>query len=366
MAKVGSVKESKKISPYMVLFIVHPIQIGVGILSFQQGIVKAAGYDAWIAILIAGVGTNVLLWMMYGLMNRADGDLVKVHRDMFGKWVGGLFSLIFIMYFASLTVLAMRTYAMIVQAWMFPEMSTWFVCLLLLFLAYYAINGGFRVVVGVGFFGFLIPFLGVLGAFGFPLKYLHLENLLPIWNHSFSQILSSSKEMTLSYLGIGTMLMAFPFIKKPSSSQKWAHAANGFTILIYLFVGVISFGYFSEGMLKNAIWPTLTMMKIVELPFLERFEHVFVPLWLLTLLPNVVYTLWASSRGVKRLFNIKQRNVVRVLMVMVFVGALFLPDHRSITMYGKIISQFAFYFLYGYIPILWLIQLVGSKVRKPS
>lgn len=366
MENAAAVREGKKISPYMVFFIIHPIQIGVGILSFQQGIVKYAGYDAWIAILIAGMGTHLLLWIIYSLLNRADGDLIKVHRDVFGKWVGGVFSFIFLVYFASLTVLAMRSYAMIVQVWMFHEMGTWFVCLLFLFLAYYTITGGFRVVVGIGFFGFLIPFIGTAWGYSMPLPYLHMDNLLPIWNHSLPDILRSSKQMTLSYLGFGTLLMAYPFIKKPRTSQKWAHAGNGFTMLMYLVIAIISFSYFSVGFLTKTIWPTLSMMKVVELPFLERFEHIFIPIWLLTMLPNVVYTLWVASRGAKRLFKVKQLYVLRVLIVLVFAGALFLPDRRTVDDYTKIISQFAFYFLYGYLPILWVIQFLGSKVRKSS
>ncbi|HEU5140768.1 MAG TPA: GerAB/ArcD/ProY family transporter, partial [Bacillales bacterium] len=91
MADLHSVKESKKISPYMVMFVIHPLQIGVGILSFQHDIVKYAGYDAWISVILAGLGTHALLWIIYSILNKGKGDLIKIHRDMFGKWVGGAF-----------------------------------------------------------------------------------------------------------------------------------------------------------------------------------------------------------------------------------------------------------------------------------
>ncbi|HET7578344.1 MAG TPA: GerAB/ArcD/ProY family transporter [Bacillales bacterium] len=367
MGNTASVNSSRQISPYMVMFVIHPIQIGIGVLSFQHDIVEKAGYDAWISILLAGLGIHLLIWLIYGLLNRAGGDLIHIHQETFGKWVGGLFSLIFILYFTTLSTAALRTYAMVVQVWMFPTLATWVICVLMLFLTYYAINGGFRVVVGVCFFGFFIPIIGVTWAFAFPFEYMHFRNLLPILNHSFSDIMLSTKLMTLSYLGFCSLLMAYPFIDKPRASQKWAHIGNGFTILVYFFIGILSFGYYSPGLLMKTIWPTLTMMKIVQIPFLERFEHIFIPIWLLTMMPNVVLTLWVASRGAKRLFNIKQRNTLRILIVMVFVAAaFFFPDRRSVTMLNKSYADFAFYFLYAYLPILWLVQFVRYKVRKPS
>lgn len=361
-----AVEESKKISPYMVMFLVHPIQIGVGILAFQHDIIGYAGYDAWISLLFAGFGVHLVLWILYSVMNRADGNLIKVHRDVFGKWAGGVVSFVFIVYFFSESVLVLRSYAEIVQVWIFPQLGTWFISLLLLFLAYYAISGGFRVVVGVCFFGFLIPFIGVSWVFFWVLPYTNFQSFLPIWNHPLGDILLGTKQMMLSYLGFESLLIAYPFIQKPRSSQKWAHVSNLFTIAVYLFIAVVTFAYFSEELLKNTLWPTLSMVNIVELPFLERFEYFFICLWLLTILPNIVVTLWASTRGAKELFKAKQKYVLIVAVAIAFITTLFFRDRAEIKQLNTLVPMTGFCFLYMYMPVLWLIQFIKSKVRKKA
>lgn len=39
--------------------------IGVGIMGFQRDIIKSAGYDAWISVLLSSISIHVLVWMTY-------------------------------------------------------------------------------------------------------------------------------------------------------------------------------------------------------------------------------------------------------------------------------------------------------------
>lgn len=111
------IAENKKVAPYMTVFLVHPVQVGVGILGFQAIIVKDAGYDSWISVILAGVGVSVALWFMYAILNKNGGSIITVHREVFGKWVGGALSLGLILYFFYISVMVIRTYSEVVQVW---------------------------------------------------------------------------------------------------------------------------------------------------------------------------------------------------------------------------------------------------------
>jgi hypothetical protein len=202
--------------------------------------------------------------------------------------------------------------------------------------------------------------------FFYLLPFTHIQNFLPIWSHPLPDILLGTKQMMLSYLGFESLLIAYPFIQKPRSSQKWAHISNLFTIIVYLFIAIVTLGYFTEADLQFTIWPTLTMVNIVELPFLERFEYFFICLWLLTILPNMVVTLWASTRGAKELFKAKQRYVLMAAVVIAFIVSLFFQNRIDVKQLNSVVPTIGFYFLYVYMPILWMIQFVKSKVRKKT
>lgn len=360
------IQEHNKIAAYMTVFLVHPLQVGVGILGYQSYLAKYAGYDSWISVLFAGLGVSFVLWVIYAILNKGQGSLITIHKDVFGRWLGGVLSSLFLLYLFIVGVMVIRTYSEVVQVWLFPEMPMWLVSLMLLALVYYTIIGGFRAVIGMCFFGFFIPFIAVLPAF-LPLLGLgHFANLLPIWSHSFTDILQASKEMTITIVGFEVILIAYPFIQKPRTSQKWAQLSNGFTILLYEFITVLSFAYYNTEELKMIIWPTLSMLKIVEFPFLERFEYFAISIWLLGVLPTVIVMMWAATRGTKVLCGWRQKKILPFFIMGAFVLSLFFVSYQDVTFLNKFVKIVGFYLLFCYLPFLWIVQKIQVKVRKKS
>ncbi|MFC6040728.1 GerAB/ArcD/ProY family transporter [Paenisporosarcina macmurdoensis] len=357
-----AIKERFLVSPFLVFFLVHTIQIGIGVLGFQRYIAKSAGYDAWIAVLAFGLIVNLLIWMIYSIMKKGKGDITVIHRDLFGKWIGGLFSLFFLVYLLFFAITVLRTFIEVIQVWMFPDLKVWSFSLLFLLLTYYVVSGGFRTVAGVSFFGVILP-LYLLLTIWFPLEFADFRNLLPIFDHSIKEIAISTKASALSFLGFETLFIFYPFIKQPEKSQKWAHFGALFTTFFYLLVTVVSFAYYSEKQLEGTVWATLSMWKIVEMPFVERFEYIGIATYALVILPNICLAIWSSSRGVKQLFGVTQHTALIVLLVITFVVNCLLTDRSSVDMLNTNVSKIGFYFIFLYIPFLYFISHIHHKVR---
>jgi spore germination protein AB len=357
------IPERRKISPFLVFYLVHSVQVGVGILGFQRVIAVNAGYDSWISIIIAGGLTHILMFMMYRIVQMSDGDLVSAHTLAFGKWIGKIFSFIFVLYFTALVVTIIRTYIEVVQVWMFPRMNTLLFSLFFLLLVIYIVKGGIRTIAGVSFFGLILPSYLLL-TFGFTFQYADFRNILPIFDHSIMDILKSMKSMSLTYLGYESILLIYPFIKEGKASQKWAQWGLFASTLVYTLIGIISFAFFSEGQLKKTVWATLSMWKILELPFVERFEYIGIANWCLIILPNACIAIWCASRIVKRVTPLKQStSLVWLSIVCLSVPTLF-PNREKIDMLNNIISQTGFYINFVYIPFLFVLILVIKRVKK--
>jgi spore germination protein (amino acid permease) len=358
-----AIKERFLVSPFLVFFLIHSIQIGIGVLGFQRYIAKSAGYDAWIAVLAFGLIVNLLIWMIYSIMKKGKGDITVIHRDLFGKWIGGLFSLFFVVYLLFFSITVLRTFIEVIQVWMFPEIKVWSVSLMFLILTYYVVSGGFRTVTGISFFGVVLP-LYLLLTLWFPLEFANFRNLLPIVDHSIKEISISTKDAALSFLGFEALFMYYPFIKQPEKSQKWAHFGALFTTFIYLVLTIVSFGYYSEKQLAGTVWATLSMWKIVEMPFVERFEYIGIATYALVILPNICLAMWSSSRGVKQLFGVKQHTALIVLLVISFLVNCLLTDRDSVDMLNSNVSRIGFYFIVLYIPFLFIVSQIHHKARN--
>lgn len=364
-AVMQPIPESRKVSPFLVFFLIHSIQVGAGVLGFQRIISQVAGYDGWISVILAGITTHIIMFIMYLLLDKGGGDLVEAHALVFGKWFGKLLDLIFVLYFTLLVITILRTYIEVVQVWMYPRLSTFYFALAFMILAYYIVSGGVRSIAGVAFFGIVLPsYLLLTFAFTFPFS--DFRNLLPVFDHSIKDIMLATKNMSLTFLGYESILMLYPFIKNAKKSQKYAHWGLFTTTMVYVFIALISFAFFSEKQLAKTVWATLSMWKIVEMPFVERFEYIGIANWCLIILPNVCIALWCGSRIMKRTTFLKQRHSVWILSAIVIGTLTFLRKRQQVNFLNTFSGEVGFYINYGYIPLLLLLVIIMKKVKKKA
>lgn len=357
------IPENKKISPFLVFFLIHKVQLGVGILGFQRIIAISAGYDAWMSIIITGLVIHLLIWMMFKMLKIANGDLVAIHTFVLGKKFGKFISAFFILYFGLFAATVLRSYIEIIQVWMFQELKTIWFTLAILILAIYIINGGFRTIAGIAFFSVVLPFY-ILVLFVITIPYSDFTNLLPIFDHSAKDLLLASRDMTFTLLGFETLLFYYPFIQKPDKAQKWAHFGNLYTTMICVYLAILTYAYFSEAQLQKNVWPTLTMWKIIKLPFVERFEYIGIANWCLIILPNICICLWCASRLAKQLFAIRQKTSILVIGSICLMGTSFLTTREQINFITDLTAKVGLYFNLFYIPLLFVGTLIAKKVRN--
>lgn len=358
-----NIPEASKVSPFLVYYTILSSQIGVGILSFQRHIAEAAGNDAWISIILSGIFIHIILFLIYKILEMSNGDLFDAQKMIFGQKLSALISSFFIIFYGVVGLAVLRTFYKIVEVWMFPDLKTFWIVLLTLLLINYIIYGGFRTVTGFCFFGTMIPIF-LLFSFFFAIQFGEFRNLLPILNHSIIDILKGSYNMSLSIIGFEMILLYYPLIKNPQQSKKWAHLGIMTTIIIYLFLGLIALTYFSDLQLKNTIWATLSMWKVVQFPFIERFEYIGIAVWGLVILPNICLSFWCASRAMKRVYHVRMRTGIVLLSSVCLAITPFIKTMKQINTLNEWIAKIGFIYIFIYIPFIFLALFIVKKVKK--
>lgn len=359
------VEKQFQVSAFFTFFLIHSSQTGIGILNFQSQVIKDAEQDAWISLIITWVTTHIILYIIFKLLGGETNDLVAVHQYCFGKAFGSIMSIMALVYFwlASLTVL--RAYIEVIQIWVYPTIKTWQLCFIFGLTFYYIISSGFRSLAGFSFWGVILPsFLFFL--IYFPLKHTNYIYLLPAFSHSLKELFLSSKEYALLFLGFEWILMYYPFIRSSNNKDisKWAYLGNTYTFIVYLVITLISFSYFNQDVLKHLPWPTLMMVKIVKFSFIERFEYVFIFIWLLVIISPICISLWACTRIVKRTFSIPPKATLLFLLIAEMIASVYLQEFRSIDYLVQITSNAGIGFVYVYLPLLLIIKWIKSHFMK--
>lgn len=356
----NEIGENHMISPYLIIFLLYVSMVGIGVLTYQRKLMEHAGYNAWISVILSGISIHILLWMIYKILSSSNDchDIVTINNRLFGNIMGNFINFAVVLYFVFGAFVKFKGYIEMVQVWIFPSMSFLPVSIVIVLLIYYTVSGGFRSVTGIAVWATIISSTSVIPQVLLSFPFLRPLNLLPLLNHSVTEILLSSKSMAFEYLGFETLLIFYPFIKTPEKSQKWAHIIMILVTLLYLIILIMAFMFFAEDQLRHSIWPTLNMIGIFEIPLLQRLEYFAISIWFIKILAGISVYLWVVCRGMKTAFRIRPRISLMVSLIAITALNYFIMDHRTIERVSDIYSTVGLYFIYGYIPLIFICVLI--------
>jgi len=349
------------INAYLLFFVIHSTQIGVGVHGFQRIVYQDAKHDAWISVLLAGLATHIVAFCMIKTLEvYGSNDLYGIQQDVYGKWIGNFLNSIYILYCFVAFFSVLRNYIEVIQAWIFPGISTWFLSITLLLIIMYAFTGGLRVMVGISFFSVILA-VWIIPMLVFPLKFSTMDSLFPILEVNIISLLKGAHSMTFTIIGFEILNIIYPFIKDKKKTSKYTHLALLSTTFIYLSIMLVSIMYYTEGKLLKTVWATLTLFSFISFPFMERFEFVAVCFWMLIILPNLCLYLWAAYRGMIRLVKVSSIKFVWIFSILAFFGTLMVQTRPQINTMNTYLGKAAFYIVFVYPVLLYLITMLKKK-----
>lgn len=131
---------------------------------------------------------------------------------------------------------------------------------------------------------------------------------------------------------------------------------------IYAMLVFLAIGVFHTETLKTLVWPTLEMIKAVELPggFLERIESLFLTVWTMTIFSTIAISHFLVGQALGQLFNRDSKRFVYAAVPVVYIGAMTPQNVVELFQFGKIVSIAGILFMAGISPILLLI----ARIRR--
>lgn len=354
------IKTVAMLNAYFIFYVIPANQIGVGAMGFQSVVFQEAKQDSWISVLMAGVASMIAVWFMIRTLRRFESkDLYEIQEYVYGKWLGKLFNFIYMVYLYLTGFTILRGYIEVVQAWLFPSLRASILATLLLGLIIYGIISGIRVIVGYAFLSFIFT-LWLFLLYYYPLQYANWGHLFPILENKLPQLLSGATHMSFTIIGFEIVYFVFPFLREKDQVMKYSQYGLIFTTLFYLSLMVAATVYYSGPQLLRTIWPTLNMYKIVELPFLERFEFIAVAYWMFLITPNCLLYFWASTRGIRKIFHIKQQTALYAISLLVIIMTVLLKTRDQINDFTNWVGKFGLVMSFVY-PVGLYILVVGKQ-----
>ncbi|MBP1947379.1 GerAB/ArcD/ProY family transporter [Virgibacillus litoralis] len=358
------IKENLRIRAFYLFFIITSIQVGVGIMGAPMYIFTEAEQDSWLSIIIAFVYVLLVIFVMFRILEQYENaDIFGIQVDIFGKWLGKILGTLYIIYFAAALLSVILTYIDVVKVFIFPEISSLIIGVLLISLIIYCIYGGLKVIIGVVFI-FFFSAHWLLFLLYEPAIRMELDHFQPFFQASFPELLKGARATAYSFAGFEILLLIYPFIQNKESAKFPAYFGAFWSFGLLLIGTVISIGYFSAVQLKELEWAVLSLFKIVSLPFVERFDYIVVAEWMMVALPNMILLMWAITYGIKRMYKVPQTKTLFITSFILLILIAFMSNHNIIIRLTDLVAKVGFWVVYVYPFILFPIVLLKKRWQR--
>lgn len=355
---------ANKITNKQLVYLIIQAQIGVGILSLPHDVALIAKQDGWISTLIAGVLSQAILFIIWGLCRRfPDLSLYQILPILLGRVIGKLLILSYSLYFMVTGSLVLARYSDIIDKWILPRTPNWITMLLMLITCIYIVSEGLTSI--ARFYVLVSPILIVLVVLiSYSMKDANLLYIFPIGDHSILTILKGSKEAAFSMLGFELFLFIHPFVQSSGKEKLIAITiANTFVTFFYTFLVFAALVYFEPNSdIGLTPEPLLYMIKAYSFQVLERTDLFFLSLWLVVVATSIANWLLLSSMGLASLFR-KQRYV-RFLPIVAGVDLILalIPDQgRDFEHFNQFLGPTHYIFIVIIPVLLFILSFILSK-----
>lgn len=361
-------KVKGRISSVQLFYVLAQSMIGLGLLSLPHHTHQKAGSDGWISIIITGFFIHLIVLMIWLLCRKFPNlTLFDFSKVILGKMLGTVLNFLFIMYLLTIICYIFIIYTDTIKRWILPETPGWILLLILFVLLIYGSICSIRNLVSLFSFLFLfIPLLVLLTFFVYKDPSLDVRYLFPIGSNGGWNILRSTENTFVSFIGFETLLIYFAFIKQSKSTLalKGAFSAIIFITTFLMYIVMISTVMLSPEEMKITLEPVLYILSAVEIRVLSRLDLIFLSFWGLIVFTTIISYSFSASVGISNLFRIKHKIAVILAGTFVFIVSIIFY-YMEITLIEEWLKQISLIFAVV-IPVLLLFITIIFKREAAS
>ncbi|MBM7557547.1 GerAB/ArcD/ProY family transporter [Halanaerobacter jeridensis] len=348
--------DREMIANRQLVFIIIQITVGTGILSLPRQISLVSRQDSWIAVLLGGSYWVFSLFFIYKLGSQfPQQTIIEYSEIILGSILGKILSLTYVLYSITITALSVRIFIMVITTYILPKTPVSINLSIIIITCLYLISKGLKTMARLDEFLFFVLAPAYLVMIPTILKsnWWHFK---PILGTGIKEIFDGSLITTYSFLGPEIILLIFPYIKEKKNIFKSSLISLGIITLTYLYVIIITIGYFGVETLQYILWPTINLLKAIKIPFFGRLEFFLIFLWIAIAFTSIAAFYYMASYSVAQFFSLKNKLLSAFILLPIIYYLFFIPKNIiEVFEYTEIVAQFGTILIFVIPPLLLLI-----------
>ncbi|MFB7139747.1 GerAB/ArcD/ProY family transporter [Gottfriedia sp. NPDC056225] len=291
---------------------------------------KDAGRDSWIAILISLL-IGLILFSLYMEIytNNPSIPLINCLQKAWGKYVGGLIGLLYIVYCIYIASRVLRDFAELILIIALENTSLFTISILMMFLMVYTVMKGFTSFARTvwicfllcGFFVFILIVTQILT------KFFSLSHLKPILDHGWKPVLKSVFPTTVTFpFGESVVfLLIMHHFEHPNKAKKIGSLGMIYAGIFLAFSAIIHIANLGEIIFKASTYPVLSSVSLINIgDFFTRLESLAVVVFVILGFIKISILFFGAVEGTMLLFQLKENWLITFLIgiIILFLSVL--------------------------------------------
>ena len=354
-----------KISSLQLGILIVVTIMGVGILAVPRIVVQDVGSDGWLLILIGGGFSLIAAMIIHALGSRfPNKQFFDYTTELIGKPLASIVVIVYTLYFIPICAFIIRIFGEVLKMYLLPRTPIEVIIITFLLALAYLIRQGLEAIVRfyeIMLFLMIIPFLLSLLAGTYKADY---TNLLPVFQSSPLDMMKSSLQLFLSFLGFESALLFIPYVADHKNTKKSMIIAISFVTVIYLFTTMLVISTFGVDETGQLIWPLMSYVKAIEVPgsFIEQLEGIIMTIWVFFAYTTSSTLYFSGSITLSKLTGVKDYRVyVMLILPIIYILALLPGNIAEVYDWDSRVSIYLGATVAFIIPLL---LLVVSILRK--
>ncbi|MGN4668298.1 GerAB/ArcD/ProY family transporter [Bacillus cereus group sp. MYBK234-1] len=334
---MSKINNTNTLSLGQFIFIIHGAQVGTGILVLPRTLAQKSGTDGWLVLPLCFLFSTIASIVWIRIAQRYSNQLLN---NKINKLARQLFSLIYIAYFSFYAWIVLLNGMLYIKGNLLPKTPDYLIVILFLIPTYLLVSQNVYV---LGRYCEIVFYLTIwiVILFLIPLKEGNLLNILPLFKNGINGILKALPQGIFPFTGFEIVFCIYPYLKIKKDAIKGVVIANSITMTFYILTTISCFIFFSPDEITSYNQPVLSILKIIEVSFLERFDLIIITLYLF-----IVFTAWtpyiyASLLCISHLTNHKKNNIHIFIFFFVIILSVFLihPSWSQVQSWKNLISH---------------------------
>jgi spore germination protein KB len=359
---------------------ISAIQLFVLMFIFEMGTALVIPYgidakrDAWLAILI-GMCEGIILFFIYYFLFRQYPNLplTGYAKKIFGKYLGWVIGLLYILYFLEVTTSNVRSFGELMLSSTMTETPLLAIIILFVLTICYVLYLGIEVLGRTAeVFIVILVFMGFIGnLFVFLSGNVDLHNLQPFLEYGWKPILTTVLETGNFPFGqIVVFTMLLPYLNRPELVKKVGLSALILSGLALSWTASLNIAVLGVEEVERSTFPLLsTIGKVNLFEFIQRVDAIVVFTLLITVFFKASIFFYCTLIGIVDLFKLKnyQQIILPIGCILIYWSMIFASNFSEHIETGEYFDRYITTYFHFIIPLLMLIvTLIRNRFKKKA